>query len=67
MALNLPNLVPKPTSSKHTNKGLHVKGLDGVAKRRYLFKLQLLGLDESDDPYISQDFLMIGYISMAAY
>ena len=48
-------------------QGLHGKGLDGVAKRRYLFKLQLLGLDESDDPYISQDFLMIGYISMAAY
>ena len=48
-------------------QGLHVKGLDGVAKRRYLFKLQLLGLDESDDPYISQDFLMIVYISMAAY
>ena len=35
----------------------YYKSLDGVAKARYLSKLQLLGLDESNDPYISQDFV----------
>ena len=35
----------------------YYKSLDGVAKARYLSKLQLLGLDERNDPYISQDFV----------
>ena len=35
----------------------YYESLDGVAKRRYLSKLQLLGLDESNDPYISRDFV----------
>ena len=35
----------------------YYKSLDKVAKARYVSKLQLLGLDESTDPYISQDFV----------
>ena len=43
------------SSSTHASMSEYCRSLDSTVKRKYLDKLQLLGLDESGDLYIAHN------------
>jgi len=50
--------LPRPlvgSSSTHASMSEYCRSLDSTTKHRYLDKLQLLGLDESGDPYTAHN------------